>query len=81
MIFDAVRQFGPKAAMRVVQAAKQCGMKAIVAFGIGGDELSIPPNNCAPYMTKPQRWACTGLFMPAKSADQKKFAKPSNSSA
>jgi adenosine deaminase len=41
-IFDAVRQFGPEAAMRVVQAAKQCGTKSIVAFGIGGDELSIP---------------------------------------
>jgi adenosine deaminase len=41
-IFDAVRQFGPEAAMRVVQAAKQCGSKSIVAFGIGGDELSIP---------------------------------------
>ena len=41
-IFDAVRQFGPEAAIRVVQAAKQCGTKSIVAFGIGGDELSIP---------------------------------------
>jgi aminodeoxyfutalosine deaminase len=41
-IFDAVRQFGPEAAMRVVQAAKECGSKSIVAFGIGGDELSIP---------------------------------------
>ena len=41
-LFDAVRQFGPEAAMRVVQAAKQCGSQSIVAFGIGGDELSIP---------------------------------------
>ena len=41
-IFDAVRQFGPEAAMRVVQAAKRCTSKSIVAFGVGGDELSIP---------------------------------------
>jgi aminodeoxyfutalosine deaminase len=41
-IFDAVRQFGPAAAMRVVEAARQCASKSIVAFGIGGDELSVP---------------------------------------
>jgi aminodeoxyfutalosine deaminase len=40
-IFDAVRQFGPDAALRVVQAAKNCATKEIVAFGIGGDELSV----------------------------------------
>jgi aminodeoxyfutalosine deaminase len=47
-IFDAVRQFGPEAAMRVVQAAKQCGSKSIVAFGIGGDELSIATQQFRP---------------------------------
>ena len=47
-IFDAVRQFGPQAAMHVVQAAKQCGSKSIVAFGIGGDELSIPTQQLRP---------------------------------
>jgi len=47
-IFDAVRQFGPEAAMRVVQAAKQCGSKSIVAFGIGGDELSVPTQEFRP---------------------------------
>jgi aminodeoxyfutalosine deaminase len=41
-IFDAVRQFGAEAAMAVVQSAKSCGSRAIVAFGIGGDELSVP---------------------------------------
>lgn len=41
-IFDAVRQFGADAALQVVEAAKQCASKAIVAFGIGGDELSVP---------------------------------------
>jgi aminodeoxyfutalosine deaminase len=41
-IFDAVRQFGPDAAMKVVEAAERCASTSIVAFGIGGDELSIP---------------------------------------
>jgi adenosine deaminase len=40
-VFDAVRQFGADAAMRVVEAAERCASKSIVAFGIGGDELSI----------------------------------------
>jgi adenosine deaminase len=40
-IFDAVRQFGPEPAMQVVQAAQRCESSRIVAFGIGGDELSI----------------------------------------
>lgn len=41
-VFDAARQFGADAAMVVVEAAKRCDSKAIVAFGIGGDELSVP---------------------------------------
>src|SRR6266567_3510168 len=41
-IFDAARQFGPEAALAVVDAARQCASKSIVAFGIGGDELSVP---------------------------------------
>lgn len=41
-IFDAVRQFGPEPAFEVVEAAKRCDSRRIVAFGIGGDELSIP---------------------------------------
>lgn len=42
-IFDAVRQFGADAAMQVVNAAarSQDKAKSIVAFGIGGDELSV----------------------------------------
>jgi adenosine deaminase len=47
-IFDAIRQFGPDAAMRVVNAAKQCASKSIVAFGIGGDELSVPTKEFRP---------------------------------
>lgn len=41
-IFDAVRQFGVDAALQVVNSAKNCASKKIVALGIGGDELSIP---------------------------------------
>jgi adenosine deaminase/aminodeoxyfutalosine deaminase len=40
-IFDAVRQFGPEPAMQVLEAAQQCQSTRIVAFGIGGDELSV----------------------------------------
>jgi aminodeoxyfutalosine deaminase len=41
-VFDAVRQFGAEAAMQVVEAAGRTDSEKIVAFGIGGDELSIP---------------------------------------
>jgi adenosine deaminase len=57
-IFDAVRQFGADAAMRVVDAARQCGSKSIVAFGIGGDELSVPSNEFRPVY---ERAAALGL--------------------
>jgi len=40
-VFDAVRQFGPEPAMAVVECAHQCNSPHIVAFGMGGDELSI----------------------------------------
>ncbi len=41
-VFDAVRQFGSEAAMEVVEAAHRCNSPRIVAFGIGGDEISVP---------------------------------------
>jgi adenosine deaminase len=41
-VWDAVRQFGVNAAMEVVEAAGRCHSDKIVAFGIGGDERSIP---------------------------------------
>ena len=41
-VFDAVRQFGAEAAMQVVEAAGHASSEKIVAFGIGGDELSVP---------------------------------------
>ncbi|HKW34242.1 MAG TPA: adenosine deaminase [Candidatus Acidoferrum sp.] len=40
-VFDAVRQFGAQAAIAVVESAKKCASKSIVAFGIGGDELQV----------------------------------------
>ncbi len=47
-VFDAARQFGAVAAMEVVESAKHCNSKAIVAFGIGGDELSVPTKEFRP---------------------------------
>jgi aminodeoxyfutalosine deaminase len=51
-VFDAVRQFGVDAAMRVVEAAQRCASRSIVAFGIGGDELSIPASEFRPVYEK-----------------------------
>ncbi|MGB7283407.1 MAG: adenosine deaminase [Candidatus Acidiferrum sp.] len=47
-IFDAARQFGPEAAMEVVNMAKRCASKTIVAFGIGGDEMSVATQDFRP---------------------------------
>jgi aminodeoxyfutalosine deaminase len=47
-VFDAARQFGVDAAMQVVESAHRCNSKAIVAFGIGGDELSFPTQDFRP---------------------------------
>ncbi len=41
-IFDAVRQFGPEAALAVARDAAELAPGGVVAFGLGGDELSIP---------------------------------------
>jgi len=41
-VFDAARQFGPEAASEVLASARRCSSKSIVAFGIGGDEPSVP---------------------------------------
>jgi aminodeoxyfutalosine deaminase len=47
-VFDAARQFGAAAAMAVVDAAKRSGSKAIIAFGIGGDEMSVATQEFRP---------------------------------
>jgi aminodeoxyfutalosine deaminase len=41
-IFDAVRQFGPAPAMEVARIAAELREVGAVAFGLGGDELSLP---------------------------------------
>src|SRR3984893_15473649 len=51
-VFDAVRQFGAAAAMKVVEAAEGCASECIVAFGIGGDELSVPAKEFRPVYEK-----------------------------
>jgi len=47
-IFDAVRHFGVDAAMRVVDAAHACACPDLVAFGVGGNELSVATADFAP---------------------------------
>jgi aminodeoxyfutalosine deaminase len=41
-IFDAVRQFGAAAAREVAQCAVKQRGNGVIAFGMGGDELSLP---------------------------------------
>ena len=41
-IFDAVRQFGAAPAMQVAGLAAELRNHGVVAFGLGGDELSLP---------------------------------------
>lgn len=41
-IFDAVRQFGPEKAMEVALLAAEMKAAGVVAFGLGGDEESLP---------------------------------------
>ena len=41
-IFDAVRQFGAVPAMEVARLAVEHKNNGVVAFGLGGDELSLP---------------------------------------
>ena len=44
-IFDAVRQFGPEKAMDVARLAAQMKSAGVVAFGLGGDEESLPASD------------------------------------
>lgn len=47
-IFDAARQFGPEAATEVSRCASKLHRSGIVAFGMGGDELSFPTAHFRP---------------------------------
>ena len=47
-IFDAVRQFGPAPAMEVARITVKLKNDGVVAFGLGGDELSVPLSNFRP---------------------------------
>jgi aminodeoxyfutalosine deaminase len=59
-VFDAARQFGAEAAMDVVNAAKHCQSKTIVAFGIGGDEMSVATQEFRPVF---EQAATNGLHL------------------
>ena len=41
-VFDAVRQFGPEPALEVIERAAELRSEGVAAFGLGGDELSVP---------------------------------------
>jgi aminodeoxyfutalosine deaminase len=47
-IFDAARQFGADSAMEVVRSSSRLERSGVVAFGMGGDELSLPAVNFRP---------------------------------
>jgi len=51
-IFDAARQFGVAAAMQVLASAQRCASPSIVAFGIGGDEMSVATKEFRPAYEK-----------------------------
>jgi aminodeoxyfutalosine deaminase len=44
-IFDCVRQFGADAALEVARCAAKLHNAGVVAFGMGGDEVSLPTAN------------------------------------
>jgi aminodeoxyfutalosine deaminase len=49
-IMDAVRQFGSEQAMETARWAVRLASEGVVAFGIGGDEVSIPASQfCSTY--------------------------------
>jgi adenosine deaminase len=74
-IFDAVRQFGPEPAMQVVEAAKRCKSPRIVAFGIGGDELSVRSREFRGVYLKAADCGLHRLIHAGEIGGQKRFAR------
>ena len=65
-IFDAVRQFGPVPAMEIVELAAEHRTSSVVAFGLGGDELSLPLSDFQPAY---RRAAEAGLHLLAHAGE------------
>jgi aminodeoxyfutalosine deaminase len=65
-IFDAVRQFGPAPAMEIVELAVEHREQGVVAFGLGGDELSLPLSE---FQTAYKRAAEAGLHLLAHAGE------------
>jgi aminodeoxyfutalosine deaminase len=65
-IFVAVRQFGPVPAMEIVELAAEHGASGVVAFGLGGDELSLPLSD---FQIAYERAAKTGLHLLAHAGE------------
>lgn len=42
ILLDAVRQWGPESADRVLDLHEETRLRSVVGFGLGGDELSLP---------------------------------------
>lgn len=58
VLLDAVRQFGPDAAHRVLDLHLRHPWPRVVGFGLGGDELALPARDFAPVY---RRVALLGL--------------------
>lgn len=54
-VFDAVRQFGAEPAFDVVEYAAEFRPEGAVAFGLGGDELSLPLSDFQPVYRKAEQ--------------------------
>jgi len=65
-IFDAVRQFGLVPAMEIVELAAEHREQGVVAFGLGGDELSLPFSEFQPAY---KRAAQAGLHLLAHAGE------------
>jgi aminodeoxyfutalosine deaminase len=59
-VFDAVRQFGPAPSSEIVELAAEHRASGVVAFGLGGDELSLP---LADFQPAYKRAADAGLHL------------------